>query len=46
MFLPKHDRSGPDLYSGYGHGNDQGNPDYNVQVDRLVRRVYAQCRAR
>ena len=27
------------LYPGYGHGNDQGNPDYNVQVDRFVQSV-------
>ncbi len=25
------------LYPGYGHGNDQENPDYNRQVDAFVR---------
>ena len=24
------------LYPGYGHGNDQENPDYQRQVDRFV----------
>ncbi len=25
------------LYPGYGHGNDQENPDYRVQLDQFVR---------
>jgi pimeloyl-ACP methyl ester carboxylesterase len=27
------------LYPGYGHGNDQENPDYNVQVEQFVEEV-------
>ncbi|HZW03059.1 MAG TPA: alpha/beta hydrolase, partial [Anaerolineaceae bacterium] len=27
------------LYPGYGHGNDQENPDYPRQVDRFVRAI-------
>jgi pimeloyl-ACP methyl ester carboxylesterase len=28
------------LYPGYGHGNDQENPDYRVQVERFTKEVY------
>ncbi len=27
------------LYPGYGHGNDQENPDYRMQVDRFIRAI-------
>jgi pimeloyl-ACP methyl ester carboxylesterase len=28
------------LYPGYGHGNDQENPDYAVQVERFAAQLY------
>jgi hypothetical protein len=29
------------LYPGYGHGNDQENPDYEIQVTRFIGQVWS-----